>query len=77
MVTKRWTVEQQMIDREQWARDAGRLEERAKAEIEKQKLQIETIKNLLENGVSIEVISASLNMLVNEVTELLAGVKDK
>ena len=23
MVTKRWTTHQQMIDREQWARDAG------------------------------------------------------
>ena len=46
MVTKRWTVEQQIIDYKKWAHEAGleagleagRKEERAKAEVREQKL---------------------------------------
>ena len=78
MVTKRWTVKQQFIDREKWAEERGiergREEERAKAEIEKQELlqaeKIATIKGLLTNGVSLETISSSLNLSVEEIVEL-------
>ena len=69
MVTKRWTAHQQMIDREQWAR----LEERAIAEVEK----FETVHNLFENGVSVEIIASSLSMQISDVIELTRNNTDK
>jgi len=75
MVTKRWTIERQMFDREQWARDAGveigRLEERAKAEIEKKELQIETIKRFLNLGLSHADIALGVNVDVSLVLRLV------
>jgi len=78
MVTKRWTIEQQMLDREQWARDVGRLEERAKAEIEKQELleneKIETIKRLLDLGLSHEDVALGANVDISLVVKISAKV---
>ena len=72
MVTERWTVEQQFIDRERWARE----EERAKAQQLLQAEKIATIKGLLENGVSLETIAASLNLSVEEVVTLQSQSQD-
>jgi hypothetical protein len=80
MVTKRWTVEQQMIDREQWARDAGveigRLEERAKAELEKQELQTETIKRFLDLGLSHADVARGAGVDISLVEEVAQEKKD-
>jgi len=69
-----WTARQQMIDREQWARDAGveigRLEERAKAELEKQELLIETIKRFLDLGLSHEDVAHGAGVDISLVEEI-------
>ena len=48
MVTEVWTIEQQAADRERWAAEKAREEERKKAESEK----ILTIKRFLKMGLS-------------------------
>lgn len=66
MVTKRWTVEQQIIDHKKWAHEAGleagleagRKEERAKAEVEK----IETITRLLGMGLTSSEVAKAVNV---------------
>ena len=81
MVTKRWTVEQQIIDYKKWAHEAGleagRKEERAKAEAEKQELlekvkadKIETIKRLLQLGLAHEDIAQVVDVDISIVNQL-------
>ena len=81
MVTKRWTVEQQMEDYANWAREEGREEgreeERTKAEVElaaerakAESEKIEIIKTMLNDGLSIEVVAKYLGFTTKKVQEL-------
>ena len=75
-----------MIDREQWARDAGveigRLEERAKAELEKQELlekseneKIETINRFLDLGLAHEDVARGAGVDIFFVKKIAAELK--
>ena len=61
-----------MIDREQWARD----EERAKAELEKQELQTETIKRFLDLGLSHADVALGAGVDISLVEEVAQEKKD-
>ena len=72
MVTEVWTVEQQLIDRERWAAEKAREEERKKAEeaIVTEKFRI--AKNLITNGVAIDIIVSTTQLSKAEILELMS-----
>ena len=77
MVTEVWTIEQQLIDRERWAAEKAREEERLKTESEIAKVKeknkadkLEIAKNFINNGVSIDIIASSTRLSKEEVLKL-------
>jgi len=67
MALEYWTVEQQMEDRERWAREMAEAEAEAKARAEK----LESAKVMLSDGLSAEMISKYLNIEIEQIQELI------